>query len=79
VYLSGHDHNRQFLMPSCGTEFVVSGAGAKNTDMPGRGNTTFFEDDTVEGFLWVEIDGASFTGAFYDRDANLDYEQTFTL
>ena len=26
LLLSGHDHNRQWLEPTCGTEFVVSGA-----------------------------------------------------
>ena len=79
VYLSGHDHNRQVLEPNCGTEFIVSGAGAKTTDMPGRGNPTFFEDDTKEGFLWVEIRENLFTAAFYDSTGALDYEQTFAL
>ncbi|MFT4626511.1 MAG: tartrate-resistant acid phosphatase type 5 [Myxococcota bacterium] len=79
VYLSGHDHNRQWIEPTCGTEFIVSGAGAKTTDLVGRGNTTFFEDDTEEGFLWVEFEGNRFTGAFYDLNGELDYEQTFEL
>ncbi len=79
VYFSGHDHNRQWIEPTCGTEFIVSGAGAKTTELVGRGNTTFFEDDTREGFMWVEVEGNRFTGAFYDKDAVLDYEQTFHL
>lgn len=78
VYLCGHDHNRQMLTPTCGTEFIVSGAGAKTTDLEGRGNDTFFEDDTKPGFVWVEIRGNEFTAAFYDLEATLDYEQTFT-
>ena len=36
VYFCGHDHNRQWFQPTCGTEFVVSGAAAKNTDLEGR-------------------------------------------
>lgn len=78
VYICGHDHNRQMLVPTCGTEFIVSGAGAKTTDLEGRGNDTFFEDDTTEGFVWVEIRGNEFTAAFYDKTATLNYEQTFT-
>ena len=40
VYISGHDHNRQWLQPTCGTEFIVSGAAAKLTDLEGRGSPT---------------------------------------
>lgn len=77
VYFCGHDHNRQLLEPTCGTEFVVSGAGAKTTDLEGRGNVSFFEDDTIEGFVYVEIDGDDFTFAFYDKNATLEYETVF--
>lgn len=78
VYFSGHDHNRQWLEPACGTEFIVSGAGAKTTDLVGRGTATNFEDDATAGFLWVEIRDDELTGQFYDRYGNLDFEQTFT-
>ncbi len=78
IYFSGHDHNRQLLEPTCGTEFIVSGAGAKTTDLEGRGNPAFFEDDTIEGFIWMEIRGGTFTTAFYDKNATLEYEQVFT-
>ena len=64
VYFSGHDHNRQWLDPVCGTEFIVSGTAAKHTDLEGRGNQTKFEDDNYGGFLWVEIrDNASMVDA----------------
>ena len=76
LYLAGHDHNRQWLEPSCGTEFVVTGAAAKTTDLVGRDTPTFFEDDTVEGFLWVEIADDTLTGEFYDMYGNLDFTQT---
>jgi hypothetical protein len=78
VYFSGHDHNRQWLEPSCGTEFIVSGSAAKTTDLAGRGNSTLFEDDTTEGFIWVELRDAQLTGEFYDRDGNLDFSSTVT-
>ena len=73
VYFCGHDHNRQWLQPTCGTEFVVSGAAAKNTDLEGRGTPTFFEDDLQPGFLLVEIEGNRLRGEFYDQYGNLDF------
>ena len=78
LYICGHDHNRQWLEASCGTDFVVSGAAAKTTDLEGRGNPTFFEDDQSAGFFWVEIVDETLTGEFYDADGNLEYTQTIT-
>ena len=37
----------------------------------------FFEDDQLEGFIWVEIDGDTFTGEFYDMYGTLNYTRTF--
>lgn len=80
VYICGHDHDRQWLVSQCGTEFLVSGGGAKLTDLINRDdNPTHWGDDTVEGFLWVEIIDDSFTGVFYDKDGNPEYERTITL
>ena len=74
LLLSGHDHNRQWLEPTCGTEFIVSGAGSKTTDLENRGNPTFFEDDQTPGFIWIEIVGNCMKGAFYNQYAELDFE-----
>ena len=73
MYICGHDHNRQWLEPACGTEFVVSGAAAKTTDLENRGVATFFEDDQAEGFIWIEIYDNCLTGEFYDKLGNLDF------
>ena len=78
LYLAGHDHNRQFLQSTCGTEFIVSGAAAKLTEDNARGNPVWFEDYESEGFVWIEIADDTMTVAFYDRAANLQYEQTLT-
>ena len=78
LYLCGHDHNRQWLEDQCGTTFIVSGAAAKTSALVGRGTPTRFEDDRKAGFLWVEIEGNTLTGVFYDQDASVDYESTFT-
>ena len=80
VYICGHDHSKQWLEAQCGTEFIVSGGGAKLTDLEHRNdNPTLWEDDQNEGFLWVEIIDNSFTGVFYDRDGTEQYERTIAL
>jgi Predicted phosphohydrolases len=73
IYLSGHDHNRQWLEPHCGVELVVSGAAAKTTPLVGRGAGSRFADDTRAGFAWIALDGDVLTGEFYDQDGRLDY------
>ena len=73
VYLCGHDHNRQWLEPTCGTEFIVSGAAAKTTDLDDKGNPTKYEDDTTVGFIWIEINDNCLTGEFYDKTEQLNY------
>ena len=78
VYFSGHDHNRQWLNPTCGTEFIVSGAASKNTDLEGRGTPTFWEDDTTPGFVWIELRDNVMTGEFYNQDAVLEFTRTVT-
>lgn len=78
LYLSGHDHNRQWLEPQCGTQFAVSGAAAKLTPLEHRGVPTAFEDDSKAGFLWVELAGDTLTAAFYDEQAQLDHQTTLT-
>ena len=72
IYFCGHDHNRQWLEPTCGTEFVVSGAAAKLTDLEG-GSPTFYEDDLQPGFMLVEIQDNRLRGEFYDQYGNLDF------
>jgi len=78
LYVCGHDHNRQWLVPTCGTEFIVMGSASKTTDLEDRGNPTDFEDDTEEGFVWIEIRGNELTGEIYDKHGNLDHANTLT-
>ena len=91
-YLSGHDHNRQWLnsvpntpnLPEgqgttpCNTHFAVSGAGAKVTDLEGRGNDTAFEDDSETGFLFMEFYRDRVEVEFCDADGNTDWSRTIT-
>lgn len=76
VYFSGHDHDREWLEPTCGTSFIVSGAAAKLRVLEDRGSAFRFGDAEKNGFMWVEIDGDVLTGVFYDEDAKVSYEDT---
>ena len=79
LYFSGHDHDREWLEPACGTQFIVSGAAAKLDALPGRGSASRWSDGTKRGFLWVEIAGDLMTGVFYDEDAAISYEDSVSL
>ena len=79
LYLCGHDHNRQWLAPHCGVELMVSGAAAKTTGLEFRdGNVSFYDDDTSEGFVWIELHENQLTAAFYDKHGTLNYEGGLT-
>jgi len=74
LYVCGHDHNRQWLNETlCGAELIVSGAGAKLTPLAGRGNKAFFEDDTIEGVLYVVITGGTLHAEFLDRNGVVQF------
>jgi tartrate-resistant acid phosphatase type 5 len=65
LYLSGHDHSLQWLYSKCDrdhpdrdVEFIVSGAGAKTTNLPGTGtNLQRFGAQERLGFVYLVIDG----------------------
>jgi hypothetical protein len=78
VYICGHDHNRQWLEPRCGVEFMVSGTAAKETDLDDEEVPTFFENDQNAGFLLVEMTSTSMTGTFYDEDQVVEFTRTIT-
>jgi len=75
IYLAGHDHSIQWLEPKCGTEFIVSGAGAKAEDTPGK-NPAYFSVANTSGFFWAELKDDSFTGTFYDQTGKELYTKT---
>ncbi len=76
VYLAGHDHSRQDLGSNCGTEFLVSGAGAKVTTLPGSGSNEF-QAATV-GFLLVEADATDMTFYFYSESGVLEHTRAIS-
>ena len=74
LYLCGHDHSRQWLTDTCdGTAFMVSGAGAKTTEIEGN-NPVYFQDADTEGFAWIEIVGDTMTVQWWDKTGAMNYE-----
>lgn len=76
AFFSGHDHNRQWLVPTCqGTNLIVSGAGCKTTEFKyfDGGNDVYWEDDTEPGFMVVELTNDTMHTEFYDQDGVLDF------
>lgn len=88
VYLSGHDHDLQWLKPreECGrTEFIVSGAGATTRPLgPLLGNPNsaynepYFEKGETLGFYWISIVGDTLTGEVYDAEGTLLFARNLT-
>jgi hypothetical protein len=74
LFFSGHDHNREWLEPTCGTTFIVSGAAAKIRGRTDHGAASRFFDGESYGFMWAEIQGDVFTGVFYDDEGVVEYE-----
>lgn len=74
LYLCGHDHDREWLEETCqGTQFIVSGAGAKLRPFEDT-QPTHWGDDQTEGFTWFEIDDDRLTLQFWDRLGVMNYE-----
>ncbi len=81
VFFAGHDHDLQWLEPrkECGkTQFIVSGAGAKQRTLGEQDNPAYFQQGSTLGFLWVELQGDEFTGIFYDANAAPLFKRSFT-
>jgi hypothetical protein len=77
LYLSGHDHSRQWLMTTCqGTELIVSGAGASVTEL--GGSNPFHFQNLELGFVYVLIDGRRLTAEFIDATGKLEFTRTIT-
>ena len=75
IYFAGHDHSRQWLLPTCsGTQLVISGAGAKVTTLPGT-NANLFQANTL-GFLYVVISGNTLSADFINANGEIEFSHT---
>ena len=73
LYLSGHDHNRQWLVPDCeGTQLMVLGAGAKTTKLEGS-HPVRFADDSQTGFAWFEATETQLRAEFWNQRGERDF------
>lgn len=84
-YIDGHDHEREWLSKTCtkggstiNTQFIVSGGGADVNGFDGAGAVPYYWRSENSGFLYVVIDGHSFTGTFYSADGVAEFTRTFT-
>jgi tartrate-resistant acid phosphatase type 5 len=77
LYICGHDHVIDWPMTTCnGTELIVSGTGAASTELEGS-NPSHFKSLEL-GFLYVVIDGKTFTGEFFDTKGASLFKRTIT-
>lgn len=83
VYLSGHDHNIQWLTEPCSrpntalkTELIVSGGGARTTPLVGKNPTHYQSGDL--GFVYVVISENALTASFYDVDGKQQHSRTIS-
>lgn len=77
LYLSGHDHSRQWLQDTCkGTELIVSGAGSQTTSV-GNLNPRRFQSDQP-GFLYVVATATTLTADFVHTSGTVDFSRTLT-
>jgi tartrate-resistant acid phosphatase type 5 len=77
IYLSGHDHSRQWLKPTCnGSQLIVNGAGSGTTDLSSKNEVLFQE--AVAGFLYVAAEPNTLSAEFIADDGAVEFTQTLT-
>ncbi|NBX75765.1 MAG: metallophosphoesterase [Proteobacteria bacterium] len=71
-YVSGHDHNMEYLRKDYGPEFIVSGAAAETRPV-GKGKSTLFSA-SIEGFTHIDLGPDSAIIRFVDQDGKILFE-----
>ncbi len=81
LMLAGHDHDLQWLAPTeaCGdTQFIISGAGAKQRSRGSDDHPALFERYDGYGFVWMNATAEALDIRFYDDTASLLHAGTMT-
>lgn len=71
LVLTAHDHNLQWI-EECGTQWIVTGAGAHPKPIVDRGNRARFQSDKA-GFAWIEL-GDRMRIQFHDVEGRVLHE-----
>lgn len=66
LYLSGHDHDLEYLKKEYRPDFIVSGAAAETRPV-GKGKSTLFSA-SVEGFTYIDLAPNRATIQFIDKE-----------
>ena len=69
--------NSQAVVPTTNPRVIkILGEDGKENDY--TLDHTFWEDDTNEGFVWIELADRVLTGVFYDKNGTESYRRTLT-
>lgn len=71
IYLSGHEHDKQHLKASCGTEYLIAGTGGGQRAV-GRGPNTLYASNTF-GFAWFEVTQKQLRFELLDIKGKVEY------
>jgi acid phosphatase len=75
LYVCGHDHDRQYIGPVGGVEYIVSGTGSKSRNTSYGKLTVFAETDL--GFAWFRVSASELHVQFIDRVGAVEYAHTW--
>lgn len=81
MYMAGHDHGLAWINEPtalCGTELVISGAGAGLDGFRDRGNATRYETYEQLGFFYVVATVTTLRGRYYDGAGALLFDYTLS-
>lgn len=75
MYLSGHDHNKEYLKKVCNVEYLVVGSGGANPRGITAGQNTIFAKSSL-GFAWFKVSKENMEFQLIDEKGNLEYKTT---
>ncbi len=85
AYICGHEHILEWLQGGCtrlgsskATELLISGGGASTTSIRKESSEPTYWNAAVPGFLYVVIEGSTFTGTYYDQHGTQLFTRSFT-
>lgn len=78
LYIAGHDHNMQWIMPKCGgsTNLIVSGAGSSTSEL--KNNTSTYFETLDVGFVYIVIADNVLTAQFINTTGTVLHTRSIT-